>query len=68
MKTTYGRLKETEVECDNCGITEVIDETYYPAVNEELKDCGWFVRKVYDEWCDFCCYECFREYLKKERK
>ena len=59
--------------CDNCDTQE-----YFPfedgcfdfkEVSQELRDYyGWTARKIGDEWYDFCCDSCFREFLSKKRK
>lgn len=58
-------------ECDNCGETYDYDfEDSYPDFRDcqdELSCSGWVSRKVDGEWCDFCCKECYNEYIKNNK-
>lgn len=58
--------------CDECGRAE--DYDFYDAddMSENFRECqaeirknGWISRKIDDEWYDFCCEECYQNFLKK---
>lgn len=66
MKKTDYKNETIVCTCDNCG--EVYEVSFdvkpdFKACVEELKDEGWVVTKIEDEWHDFCCSECRQEFL-----
>jgi hypothetical protein len=65
MKEVNYNFEETEVACDECGANDTIDGTNYADVNQELRNSGWIIKNVNGEWCDFCCFECYKKYIRK---
>lgn len=61
MKETDYDFDQCYVTCDGCGKTKTIDGTDYSDVNAELRDRGWIVRKIDNEWMDFCCMDCYKK-------
>lgn len=59
-------------ECDQCSDTYDydFDDGYpdYRSCQDELKRLGWMSRKIGDEWYDFCCKECYQQYLIDNNK
>ena len=64
MKEVCYELKETVINCDNCEKEFVVESTNYNEINEELKFNKWLTRQINNEWCDFCCLECYKEFIK----
>lgn len=59
--------------CDNCNTEEWFpfeDGCFdFKEVSRELReDYGWIARKIYGEWRDFCCDNCHREFLAKQKR
>ena len=53
-----------EVVCDCCDCSETFDGDFYQCV-ERMKEVGWYIRKIKEEWYHFCNKEC---YLKAKEK
>lgn len=60
-----------ECYCDLCSNSHDFEfEDGYPdfkECQEELKDMGWLSRKINDIWYDFCCEECFYQWIKENK-
>jgi len=54
------------VQCDQCDHAEYIPSSDFSAINKELRDCGWIVKKINGQWKEFCSNECFVRYLYGE--
>lgn len=66
-------LQEIICECDNCNNYYEYDmvEINYPDFKdcqEELRREGWISRKIDGFWYDFCCEECYRDFMKKRAR
>ncbi len=60
---------EVVAECDNCFAEEDFpfeDSCYdFKEVSRQLRTIhGWISKKIHGEWYDFCCEECYKEFLK----
>lgn len=62
-----------ECQCDNDHCENEFSFEFcdgYPdfrACQEELKDEGWISRKIDNEWYDFCCEECYYQWIKTHK-
>ena len=54
--------------CDYCNYDEMIESTNYATINKEIKSYGWVIKKIDDEWKEFCCDECHDNYMKERMK
>lgn len=59
-------FESCECNCDECGFTNIVDSTDYSEVNKELKRDNWIIKKINDNWYDFCSPECYETYMKSE--
>lgn len=52
-------------ECENCG--ETIGGGLYDFHDSRtlMKFEGWISRKINDDWLNFCCENCLKEYRSK---
>lgn len=46
--------------CDVCGEHKKFCENFQRAWSD-AKHEGWMIRQIGDEWCHYCCYECFKD-------
>lgn len=51
--------------CDNCNREELIDQTDYKRINNELKNYGWIIVNIDGIWSEFCSKECLHEFKLK---
>lgn len=55
-------------ECDECGSTYEYEfedgNVDYRECQAELKEEGWISRNIDGEWYDFCCLECFKNFMR----
>lgn len=60
-----------ECECDNCGqsfVYEFYDNFVdFQGCQEEMKSEGWKAKKIDGDWYDFCCEQCYYEWIKKHK-
>lgn len=63
MKEVERAFEHCRVNCDNCEREEIVESTDYSSINIQLKNQGWITKKIDDEWCDFCCYRCYLEFI-----
>lgn len=63
-----------ECACDNLKCNTNFDYEFdngYPDwkdCQDKLKTYGWISRKIDGEWYDFCCPECYQEYLSSKKE
>lgn len=57
--------------CDQCdNMYEYHFDNGYPdfkACQEELKDSDWLSKYIDGKWHDFCCEQCFYDWIKKNK-
>lgn len=64
----YGTGGVMTVKCDHCGkevdfkFSKSPTREVYIGVNEKIKKKGWLIRKIGDDWYEFCSDECFDEF------
>ena len=51
--------------CDYCDYSETIESMDYSDINKELIEYGWVIRKIGNEWKEFCCRECYEKYMRE---
>lgn len=64
-------FENCDCDCDNpkCRSYELIDGCDYTEINNELKNMGWIIKNINGKWYDFCCKECYDNFMiKKEIK
>lgn len=66
MKYTYREFDNTDIYCDYCGHIELVEGTDFSGINKELRSRGWVIKKVNGSWKDFCCKECYQNYVNRE--
>lgn len=59
--------------CDNDGCPSEFECEFYDG-HPDFKECqdemkleGWLSRKIDDKWYDFCCEECYYQWIKKHK-
>lgn len=60
--------KEDGFECDYCGETVGGNPLDFHDSVTEKKAQGWLSRKVNGEWYDFCCADCYKQFLEGEEQ
>ena len=63
MKDVFPDYDCIEVTCNMCGETKEYCTTDYSEANTLYRKDGGIVVKEGDKWLDFCCQECYQEYL-----
>lgn len=53
--------------CDHCNELVFVESTNYNYINQELKDYGWKIMKINNNWVEFCSDECAKKYISKNR-
>ena len=54
--------------CDNCKSSEILLEIDNERTGKELLAKGWIVKKMDDQWRDFCSEDCLLSILKVQEK
>lgn len=67
MKEVDYRNEIGVVYCDanKCNKTLDVNSKQYSEINYEMKENGWLVRKIYENWYDFCSEECYYKTIYK---
>ena len=65
MKEVDYTFENCNVICDYCDREERIESTDYSTINKELKENGWVIKKIGDDWYEFCCVECYRKFMEE---
>lgn len=50
-----------EVVCDFCEAENSYDGSFQECI-DQIKEDGWLIRKIEDEWVHFCSKECYENY------
>lgn len=74
MKTADYDFETIDVECDNpkCRVgTFTYECNGYPDFREcqkEIESYGWESHKIDGDWYDFCCHDCYVDFVTGESK
>lgn len=68
---TFG---ETHIYCDNTNCeNELTVEGYdkhppqWDEIKGEMDSADWVSKKIGGDWLHFCCVDCYKEFMKKEK-
>ena len=53
-------LKGKDLQCDGCWSHEYLDVTGFANKVDKIKNLGWKIKKVLNEWCHYCP-DCIQE-------
>lgn len=65
MKEVFKEFNNCLCTCDSCGHEEMIDDTSYTRINNELRGMGWTITKMKNKFVDFCSEDCLKNYKRK---
>ena len=61
-------FENCECECDECGYSVIVDSTDYSTINDDLRADNWIIKKIGDDWHEFCSPECYETFINSEGK
>lgn len=63
MKEMYYPFEYCNCECDNCKHEEKIFSIDYIFIDKQLKKNNWYLKNINNEPREFCCEECYLNYI-----
>jgi len=60
-------LEECECRCDECGYETMVESIDYSDINKALIEDNWIIKKIDDEWHEFCSEKCLESFMNSNR-